>query len=93
VFFFQGTLYGNMTALAMEPLGHLAGVGAAVVGALSLFISALGGVMIGRAYDGTIHPLVVGFGGLAIASLAVTRWTESERRVDTADARPCAETD
>jgi DHA1 family bicyclomycin/chloramphenicol resistance-like MFS transporter len=91
VFFFQGTLYGNMTALAMEPLGHVAGVGAAVVGALSLFIAALGGTLIGRAYDGTILPLVVGFGGLAVASLAVTRWTESERGVGTATVRPRTE--
>ena len=93
VFFFQGTLYGNMTALAMEPLGHVAGVGAAVVGALSLFIAALGGTLIGRAYDGTILPLVVGFGGLAVASLAVTRWTESERGVGTAAVRPRTEID
>jgi MFS transporter, DHA1 family, multidrug resistance protein len=51
-------------------------VGAAVVGALSLFISILGGTAIGRAYHGTILPLVVGFGGLALLALAVMGWTE-----------------
>jgi DHA1 family bicyclomycin/chloramphenicol resistance-like MFS transporter len=76
VFFCEGTLYGNLTALAMEPLGHVAGVGAAVVGALSLFVSILGGLAIGQAYDGTVQPLVVGFGVLAAASLFAVQRAE-----------------
>ena len=38
VFLCIGLLFGNLNALAMEPLGHLAGVGAAVVTSLSIFI-------------------------------------------------------
>jgi hypothetical protein len=34
---------------------------------------------IGRAYDGTVFPLVAGFGGLALAALAVMSWTERPR--------------
>ena len=83
VFFCEGVLYGNMNALAMEPLGHIAGVGAAVVGALSLVISIVGGTLIGQAYNGTILPLVAGFGALGIAALAVMRWTESQAAVET----------
>ena len=75
VFLFQGTLFGNLTALAMKPLGRISGTGAAVVGALSLLIAALGGITIGRAYYGTVFPLVAGFGGLAVASLAMMSWT------------------
>jgi MFS transporter, DHA1 family, multidrug resistance protein len=78
VFFCEGILYGNLNALAMEPLGHIAGVGAAVVGALSMVISIAGGTLIGQAYDGTVLPLVAGFGALALTSLAVMRWTDSE---------------
>ena len=77
VFFCEGILYGNMNALAMEPLGHIAGVGAAVVGALSLLISIAGGTLIGQAYSGTILPLVAGFGALGFAALVTMRWTES----------------
>ena len=33
-FFFVGILFGNQNSLAMEPLGRLAGIGAAVVGSL-----------------------------------------------------------
>ena len=81
-FFCNGLLYANMNALAMEPVGHIAGVGAAVVGALSMFISILGGTAIGQAYDGTVLPLVAGFGLLSIGALALTRSTESESRLD-----------
>jgi DHA1 family bicyclomycin/chloramphenicol resistance-like MFS transporter len=77
VFFCEGILYGNMNALAMEPLGHIAGIGAAVVGALSMVISIAGGGLIGQAYDGTVLPLVAGFGILGFAALAAMRWTES----------------
>jgi DHA1 family bicyclomycin/chloramphenicol resistance-like MFS transporter len=80
-FLFQGTLFGNLTALAMKPLGHLAGMGAAVVGALSTLISALGGIAIGRATHGTVLPIVAGFGGLALAALAVMSWTEPADRL------------
>lgn len=82
VFFCEGILYGNMNALAMEPLGHIAGIGAAVVGALSMVISIVGGSVIGQAYDGSVVPLVAGFGLLAMASLAAMRWTESGSAIE-----------
>lgn len=65
-FFCMGLLFGNLNAMAMEPLGHIAGVGAAVVGSLSTFISVPLGVMIGRFYAGTILPLVAGFALLGL---------------------------
>ncbi|MCH9648131.1 MAG: multidrug effflux MFS transporter [Deltaproteobacteria bacterium] len=78
VFFCEGILFGNMNALAMEPLGHIAGIGAAVVGSLSTAISIAGGSLIGQAYNGTILPFVAGYGILGLAALAVMHWTESE---------------
>ena len=39
VFVCVGFAFGNLSALAMEPLGHLAGVGAAVVSSLSTLIA------------------------------------------------------
>jgi DHA1 family bicyclomycin/chloramphenicol resistance-like MFS transporter len=76
VFFCIGILFGNFNALAMEPLGHIAGVAATVVGSLSTFISLLLGTVIGQGYDGTVLPLVVGFAVLGLAALVVLRWTE-----------------
>ena len=75
-FFCVGILFGNQNALAMEPLGRIAGIGAAVVGALSTFLSVPAGTMIGQSYNGTIIPLVAGIAILASVSLLVVRWIE-----------------
>ena len=59
--FCTGILFGNLNSLAMEPLGHIAGMGAAIVGSVSTFISVPFGVYIGLSYNGTVVPLVIGF--------------------------------
>ena len=75
-FFCVGILFGNLNALAMEPLGHIAGVGAAVVGSLSTFIAVPIGTVIGQGYNGTVLPLVGGFAILSLLSTLVMRWAE-----------------
>jgi DHA1 family bicyclomycin/chloramphenicol resistance-like MFS transporter len=77
-FFCVGILFGNQNALAMEPLGHLAGIGAAVVGSLSTLISMPLGTIIGQSYNGTVLPLIVGMALLSGLSLLVVRWAESD---------------
>ncbi len=77
-FFCVGVLFGNVNALAMEPLGHVAGAGAAVVASLSVLISLPLGILIGHSHQGTILPLVGGFAMLGAATLIVTRWTEGK---------------
>jgi len=81
LFFFNGLLFGNYNALAMEPMGHIAGVAAAVVGSLSSLVAVGAGTPIGRLYDGTVIPLVAGFACMGIAALVVTEWAERGRRV------------
>jgi len=71
-----GILFGNLNALAMEPLGHIAGVGAAVVGSLTTFISVPIGVLIGQSYNNTVLPLVLGFAVFASLSFAIMLWVE-----------------
>jgi DHA1 family bicyclomycin/chloramphenicol resistance-like MFS transporter len=78
-FFCIGILFANFNALAMQPLGHIAGVGAAVVGSLQTLISLLLGTLIGQSYDGTALPLVGGFAILGLMSLAVMAWSETGR--------------
>ena len=75
-FFCIGILFGNFNALAMEPVGHMAGLGAAIIGSVSTFISLPLGWAIGHAFDGTVQPLVAGFAVLALVSLAAMWWTE-----------------
>lgn len=75
-FFCVGILFGNLNALAMEPLGHIAGTGAAVVGALSTLLSVLLGTLIGQSYNGTVLPLVGGMAIFSGLSLAVIHWAD-----------------
>jgi DHA1 family bicyclomycin/chloramphenicol resistance-like MFS transporter len=76
-FFGIGILFGNNNSLAMQPLGRVAGIGAAVVGSLSILIAIPLGTMIGRSYNGTVFPLVTGMAILAGLSILVVRWVES----------------
>jgi DHA1 family bicyclomycin/chloramphenicol resistance-like MFS transporter len=78
VLFFNGILFGNMTSMAMEPLGHIAGVGAAVVGSLSTFISVPFGIFVGHSYEGSVMPLVLGFAGCCAVALWLMRWAEAK---------------
>ena len=80
-FFCVGILFGNLNASAMEPLGNMAGVGAAVVGSLSSFISVALGTLVGQAYNNTVLPLVGGFALYGIAAMAVMMWTEDRREM------------
>jgi len=66
IFFGIGFRFGNLNALAMEPLGKLAGMGASVVGSCSTLVSVPIGMWVGMSFDGTVLPLVMGF--------AVTSW-------------------
>lgn len=76
-FFCVGVLFGNLNALAMEPLGPIAGTGAAIIGTLSALISVFLGTLIGQSYNGTTLPLVLGLTVLTGLSMGVVRWTET----------------
>ncbi len=76
VFFCNGILFGNLNAIAMEPLGHIAGLGAALVGSMSTFIALPLAWYLGHLFDGNVLPLVAGFGGLATAALGASLWAE-----------------
>ncbi len=75
-FFGIGLLFGNLNALAMQPLGHIAGTGAAIVGATSMLISLVLGTWIGQSYNGTVLPLVIGFAALSACAMLVSWWAE-----------------
>lgn len=79
-FFAIGVMFGNFNALAMEPLGHIAGIAAGVIGTLTTLISLTLGGLIGKAYDGTVNPLVFGFATLSLMSLFVMIWAERGRQ-------------
>lgn len=73
LFGFIGT---NFNALAMEPLGSVAGTGASVLGCVQTFLGGLFGATVGYAFDGTVLPLSVGFLVLSLSSLAIVALIE-----------------
>jgi len=51
---------GNLNALALEPVGHIAGMAASVTGAISTVASVLLAAPLGLAFDGTPVPMMLG---------------------------------
>ena len=76
VFVCIGLLFGNLNALAMEPLGHIAGVGAAVVASLSTFISVPLGALVGQSFDGTMYAQIGAFAVFGAGTFAAMWWAE-----------------
>ncbi|MFA3790937.1 multidrug effflux MFS transporter [Aliiglaciecola sp. SL4] len=60
-FFFIGVLFGNLNSLAMMPLGHIAGLGAAVTGSLSSAFAVPVALFIGSFVKNDILPISIGF--------------------------------
>ncbi|TNJ41585.1 multidrug effflux MFS transporter [Phaeobacter sp. B1627] len=60
VFFMVGLTLGNLNAIAMEPMGHIAGMAASVMGAISTVAAAFIAAPVGLLFDGTILPMVGG---------------------------------
>ena len=60
-FFSVGFLFGNVRSLAMQPLGHIAGIGAAINGFVSTIMAVPIATLIGGFIETTALPLFVGF--------------------------------
>ena len=87
-FFTLGLIGPNSTAMAMEPMGHMAGAAAAANGFAGTTIAGFLGGMVARFYDGTTMPLVLGFAVLGIISFAVVLWTEKGKLFSPHQADP-----
>jgi DHA1 family bicyclomycin/chloramphenicol resistance-like MFS transporter len=74
-----GLMAGNFGALAMEPMGHIAGSAASVQGFISMLVGAFAGFTIGRAFDGSVVPLAVGTLVCGLAALGLVAWAERGR--------------
>ena len=74
IFFAFGLLFANLNALAMEPLGHLAGVGSSVVSSLSVFVAVPLGTLVGLSFDGTMYTQIAAFAVFGGGGLAAMRW-------------------
>ena len=72
-----GLVGANAGALAMEPLGHIAGTASALQGMISTIGAALIGLAIGQAFDGTTVPLVAGFVACGALALLIAWWANA----------------
>ncbi|WNH09942.1 multidrug effflux MFS transporter [Thalassobellus suaedae] len=70
-FFAVGFLFGNLRALAMQPLGHIAGIGAAINGFISTVMAVPIANYIGGFVKISVLPLFIGFSIFGILSLLV----------------------
>ena len=68
-FFSVGFLFGNVRSLAMQPLGHIAGIGAAINGFVSTIMAVPIATFIGGFIDTTALPLFIGFTCCGFGSL------------------------
>ncbi len=68
-FFAIGFLFGNLRAMAMQPIGHIAGIGAAITGLISTLMAVPISTFIGRFVTHEVLPLFIGF--LVCSSLSL----------------------
>ncbi|SEB43873.1 MFS transporter, DHA1 family, bicyclomycin/chloramphenicol resistance protein [Tenacibaculum sp. MAR_2009_124] len=75
-FFAIGFLFGNLRALAMQPIGHIAGVGAALNGFISTIMAVPIASVIGNWVDKTSIPLFFGFTICGVITLLLLRYVK-----------------
>jgi len=79
VFFMAGLTFGNLNALALQPMGHIAGTASSVIGAISTVGAVAIAAPIGLAFDGTPAPLIAGtFACSALAWILMRRARDAD---------------
>lgn len=74
-----GLIMPNFNALAMEPMGRIAGTASSVVGAVTTAMAGVIGGYIGQHFDGTVTPLALGLAFCPAVALGVVLVTERGR--------------
>lgn len=70
-FFCIGFLFGNVRALAMQPVGHIAGVAAAITGFVSTLMAVPISTIIGRYVEHSTLPLFIGFSVCSFLAICI----------------------
>lgn len=72
-----GWIGSNFNAIAMEPLGHVAGTASSVQGFMQTVGGAVIGAVVGQAFDGTVTPFTASF--FCVSALALLLVLAAER--------------
>ena len=79
-FFCLGFMWGNFRSIAMEPIGHIAGIGAAINGFVSTMISVPIASWIGSFLDDRAFPLFVGLSICGFLSVLLILYTRKKKK-------------
>jgi DHA1 family bicyclomycin/chloramphenicol resistance-like MFS transporter len=71
-----GLCGSNFGAMAMEPVGHIAGTASSIQGFITSVGAVIVGSLIGQSYDGSTYPLAIGYLCIGLAVLAIVYWVE-----------------
>lgn len=80
--FLVGTTFGNYSAIALRPLGKIAGIASSVTASIQTLISIMVASLIGSAFSMNVTPVVVGSFLMAVTAsvlMIVARWLESRQ--------------
>ncbi|MDB5670832.1 MAG: transporter [Alphaproteobacteria bacterium] len=66
-----GLCGANFGAMAMQPVGHIAGTASSIQGFITSIGAVAVGSAIGQAYDGTTFPLAIGYLGIGVGALLI----------------------
>lgn len=77
IFFCFGLIFGNLNALAMQPMGALAGTASSIIGACTSLLAVSAGAVVGQAYDGTLFPMAFGYLVFSIIAIVATYWASA----------------
>ncbi|MGB5498253.1 MAG: multidrug effflux MFS transporter [Maribacter sp.] len=70
-FFCLGFVWGNLRSIAMEPIGHIAGIGAAITGFISTLLSIPIAAYVGSFVQETVLPMFIGLAICGLLSIGV----------------------
>ena len=84
-FFSIGFLFGNLRALAMQPIAHIAGIGAAITGFISTIMAVPISALIGLYVEDTVLPLFIGFCICSFLAILITRYLKRVNNLNTID--------
>ncbi|WP_133687950.1 multidrug effflux MFS transporter [Maribacter spongiicola] len=71
LFLCLGFIWGNMRSIAMEPIGHIAGIGAAITGFISTILSIPISIFVGSFIEDSVWALFAGLGVCGLISVVL----------------------
>jgi len=79
-FFAIGFLFGNLRAIAMQPVGHIAGIASAITGLISTLMAVPLSIYIGAFVKTSVLPMFIGFTICSLISIGILYYIKGLRK-------------